>query len=137
MEQITEDYKEEGEYLEQVVRQWLRTGVSWTQVVQLLSQIGDKLQASQFSIQKGQLHTHTHTYTHILARIHIQTRTHTHTHKDTHTHEGIQFVSGSVSVSGKIMSDHRTGCHGGCFFLIHCGSNVNASIWHITTAAVE
>ena len=46
VEQIAEDYKEEGECLEQVVRQWLRTGVSWTQVVQLLSQVGDKEQAS-------------------------------------------------------------------------------------------
>ena len=86
MEQIAEDYKEEGEYLEQVVRQWLRTGVSWTQVVQLLSQIGDKLQASQFSIQKGQLHTHTitHAYTHIL--------THTHTHAHSYTHTGTYWI---------------------------------------------
>ena len=86
MEDITEDFKEEGEYLEQVVRQWLRTGVSWTQVVQLLSQIGDKLQASQFSIQKGQLHTHTHAHTHILTHTHTHTHAHTHTGGHTHTH---------------------------------------------------
>ena len=64
VEQIAEDYKEEGQCLEQVVRQWLRTGVSWTQVVQLLSLVGDKEQASQLATQKGQLHTHTRAHTH-------------------------------------------------------------------------
>ena len=33
LEQIAEDCKEEGECLEQVVRQWLRTGVSWTHIL--------------------------------------------------------------------------------------------------------
>ena len=52
--------------------------------------------------------SHTHTHTHIHTHIHI------HTHVHTHTHEGIRFVN-------KIVSDHRTGCHGRRCYLLYCG----------------